>query len=101
MLSCGILLKLHGIPPAALAGLFTAVIRKSLGTGTIFAFPGSIFGEACGGGLLLQVLQRDEEAAFAEPLGTTLIGGVLSGLVFAPAIGTTGSTWYFLYISLP
>ncbi len=90
---CGILL---GPWYAALAGLFTAVIRVSLGTGTIFAFPGSIFGGLVVG-CFYRFFKRDE-AAFAEPLGTALIGGVLSGLVFAPAIGTTGSTWYFVYI---
>ncbi len=81
---------------AATAGLFTAVIRVSLGTGTIFAFPGSIFGGLVVGYLYKFI--RKDQAAFAEPLGTALIGGTLSGLLFAPAIGAGGTVWFFIYL---
>ncbi len=81
---------------AAIAGLFTAVIRVSLGTGTIFAFPGSIFGGLVVG-YFYKFFKKDQ-AAFAEPLGTALIGGTLSGFLFAPVIGTGGTVWFFIYL---
>ncbi|MFP4661533.1 MAG: energy coupling factor transporter S component ThiW [Halanaerobiales bacterium] len=81
---------------AAVAGLFTAVIRFSLGTGTIFAFPGSIFGGLVVGYIYKYV--KKDFAAFTEPLGTALIGGTLSGLIFAPTIGAGGTVWFFIYL---
>lgn len=81
---------------AAVAGLFTAIIRVSLGTGTIFAFPGSVFGGLVVGYVYKTV--RKDYAAFTEPLGTALIGGTLSALIFAPSIGVGGSVWFFIYL---
>ena len=75
---------------------FTALLRLSLGTGTIFAFPGGIFG-----GLVVGYFYhflRSDLTALAEPLGTTLLGGMLSALVFAPAIGVGGSVFFFIYL---
>ncbi|MDI3548886.1 MAG: hypothetical protein PWR10_2538 [Halanaerobiales bacterium] len=81
---------------AALAALFTAIIRLSLGTGTIFAFPGGVFGGLVVG-YAYQIIKKDY-AALTEPIGTALIGGTLSGLIFAPAIGAKGSVWFFIYL---
>lgn len=81
---------------AVVAGFFTSVIRVSLGTGTIFAFPGSIFGGLVVG--YFYKIRKKDYVAFAEPLGTALIGGTLSGLLFAPLINAEGSIWFFIYL---
>ncbi len=81
---------------AAVAAFFTAFIRVSLGTGTFFAFPGGIFG-----GLIVGYVykySKKEYAAFTEPLGTALIGGTLSALILAPAMGVKGSILFFIYL---
>ncbi|MFW6022608.1 MAG: energy coupling factor transporter S component ThiW [Halanaerobiaceae bacterium] len=81
---------------ATVAGFFTALIRVSMGTGTIFAFPGSIFGGLIVG-YAYRYLRKDV-AALTEPVGTALIGGTLSGLFFAPAVGSESSIWFFIYL---
>ena len=81
---------------AVTAAFFTAFIRIALGTGTIFAFPGSIFGGLVVG-YLYKTFKRDQ-AVFAEPIGTAIIGGTLSAFLFAPAAGTGGSVWFFIYL---
>lgn len=81
---------------AVIAAFFTSIIRVSLGTGTIFAFPGSIFGGLVVG--YLYMFFKKDQVALAEPLGTSLLGGGLAGLIFAPATGAEGSICYFVYI---
>lgn len=81
---------------AVVAGFFTAVMRVSLGTGTIFAFPGSVFGGLVVGHFYK--IGKKDYAAFTEPLGTALIGGTLSALLFAPVINAEGSIWFFIYL---
>lgn len=81
---------------AVVVGFFTAVIRVSLGTGTIFAFPGSVFGGLVVG--YFYKIGKKDYAAFTEPLGTALIGGTLSALLFAPVINAEGSIWFFIYL---
>ena len=70
---------------AAGSALVTATIRFSIGTGSIFAFPGSPFG-ALAVGFAYRLLRRDEAALF-EPLGTVLIGATLGALLISPFIG--------------
>lgn len=81
---------------AMIAAFFTAIIRVSLGTGTIFAFPGGIFGGLVVG-YLYKITGKDI-SVIGEPIGTALIGGTLSALLFAPAIGVSGSVWFFIYL---
>jgi energy coupling factor transporter S component ThiW len=67
---------------------FTAsLIRNLLGTGTPFAFPGSIPG-ALAVGFAWRLLGRDW-AALAEPLGTGLVGALLSAWLVGPLLGRT------------
>jgi len=74
---------------AAGSALVTATIRISLGTGTLFAFPGSPFG-AIAVGLAYKFLRRDEAALF-EPVGTVLVGAVLGAVLISPLLeGTVG-----------
>lgn len=70
---------------AAGSALVTATIRFSIGTGSIFAFPGSPFGALVVGFVYL-ILRRDAAALF-EPLGTVLIGATLGAVLISPFIG--------------
>ena len=67
---------------AAGSALVTATLRVSLGTGSLFAFPGSPFG-AIAVGLAYRLLRRDEAALF-EPLGTVLVGAPLGAFLISP-----------------
>lgn len=70
----------------AAATAFTAsLIRNLLGTGTPFAFPGSVPG-ALAVGFAWKIFRHDG-AALAEPLGTGLVGAFLAVFLVAPALG--------------
>ncbi len=77
---------------AAVAAILIGLIRNALGIGTLYAFPGGIPG-AIVVGLTYLITRRAKNpmirysAALAEPIGTVLIGGTLSILLVAPAIG--------------
>lgn len=70
---------------AAGSALVTATSRFSLGTGSIFAFPGSPFG-ALAVGFAYRFLRRDEAALF-EPVGTVLVGATLGAVVISSFLG--------------
>ncbi len=67
---------------AAGAAIVTAMLRNSLHTGTVFAFPGSPFGALVVG--YAYRLLRNEAAALCEPIGTVLIGAPLAAWVIQP-----------------
>jgi energy coupling factor transporter S component ThiW len=69
---------------AAAAAFVASVIRNMLGTGTLFAFPGSIPG-ALAVGLVWKLVGKDL-AALAEPLGTGIVGAWLSAVIIAPSM---------------
>jgi energy coupling factor transporter S component ThiW len=71
---------------AAGVAFAASVIRNMIGTGTLFAFPGSIPG-ALAVGLAWKVFKKDT-AAFAEPLGTGFIGAWLSAVIIAPSMNS-------------
>lgn len=81
---------------AAIAAIFIGTIRNMLGVGSPYAFPGGIPGGIIVGILywFLKRLKMTEKirliAAFAEPIGTLLIGVPLSLFLLAPWIGTPG-----------
>ncbi|MDR3354988.1 MAG: energy coupling factor transporter S component ThiW [Synergistaceae bacterium] len=80
---CGVILG----PWWAVGSAFvSSVIRNMLGTGTILAFPGSMFG-ALAVGLAADMLPSGRRlfAAAAEPLATSLIGAWVSSLIMASA----------------
>ncbi|MEM3004345.1 MAG: energy coupling factor transporter S component ThiW, partial [Candidatus Bathyarchaeia archaeon] len=66
-----------------------AVVRNTLGTGTIFAFPGGVPG-ALLVGFVYKYLWRKDYVALLEPAGTAL-GAVVSALVVAPLALQLGS----------
>lgn len=82
---------------AAGSALVTATLRVSLGTGTLFAFPGSPFG-AVAVGLAYRLLRRDEAALF-EPIGTVLVGAPLGALLVSPAVGEAAGGLVALMVS--
>lgn len=76
----------------AVAAIFIGTVRNMLGIGTLYAFPGGIPGAILVGlGYKLTKHMRNRfikhSVAFLEPLGTVLIGGTFSLLIFAPLIG--------------
>lgn len=81
---------------AAAAALITGMLRLSLGLGTIFALPGGVFGGIVVG--LAYRLTGRQLAALTEPIGTALIGGAVSGMLVAPAIGSAETSLYFMGI---
>ena len=70
------------------AAFTTSLIRNMLGTGSLFAFPGSMFG-ALFDGVAAMLLPRKYRiaAALAEPLGTGIVGAWTSAAVVAPFMG--------------
>ena len=70
------------------AAFTTSLIRNMLGTGSLFAFPGSMFG-ALFDGVAAMLLPRKYKiaAALAEPLGTGIVGAWTSAAVVAPFMG--------------
>ena len=81
----------------------TSFIRNMMGTGSLFAFPGSIPGVLMVG--FAYRLFKKDWAALVEPLGTGPIGATLSALVIGPAIGKTPALgalqFAFLASSIP
>ncbi|MEM1517805.1 MAG: energy coupling factor transporter S component ThiW [Nitrososphaerota archaeon] len=72
-----------------LVPLIVGTLRIMLGLGTIFAYPGGIPGVITVG-LAYKLTKKSNNplikysCAFAEPVGTVLIGGTLSLLIIAP-----------------
>ena len=72
----------------------TGTIRIFTGVGTVFAYPGGVFG-----GLIVELAYRyfkkTDYSALLEPLGTVAIGATLSALVVAPYLEMTMTLIYF------
>lgn len=66
---------------AVLVALAISVLRNALGTGTLLAFPGSIFG-AFIVGVAYRRLRRPE-AGLLEPIGTVIVGGLVGYALIA------------------
>ncbi len=66
----------------------TSLIRNFLGTGSLFAFPGSMFG-AFFVGVAARALPEKRKifAACAEPIGTGIVGAWASAVFLAPSFG--------------
>lgn len=78
------------------AAFTTSVIRNLLGTGSLFAFPGSMFG-ALFVGLAARALPEKYRiaAACAEPAGTGIVGAWVGAKLLGPAIGKSVGFYFF------
>lgn len=79
---------------AVIMAFMTATIRVGLGVGTIYAYPGSIFGGLVVG-LVYRYIKKTDYAALTEPLGTVVIGATLSALVVSPLMGGSATLYFF------
>ena len=88
---------------AAGAAFVASLIRNMMGTGTLFAFPGSIPG-AIAAGIAFRIL-RKPLSALAEPLGTGPVGATISAFILGPAMGKSvgffSLQFAFLLSSIP
>ncbi len=86
-------------PWYALAVAFAAsIIRNALGTGTIFAFPGSMIGAFIAGWVYV-LTKNIYLTALGEIIGTGIIGALTSTLLVAPVL--QGSTLEATFFVLP
>lgn len=65
-----------------------SILRNAFGTGTFFAFPGSVFGVFLVG-YFYHHLRRTDHAAWLEILGTVCIGGTVAYYLAASLAGPT------------
>ena len=79
---------------AVFIAIATGTIRISTGMGTVFAYPGGVFGGLVVG-LTYRYVKKTDYSALLEPIGTVAIGATLSALVVAPYIGNTMTLIYF------
>ena len=79
---------------AVVMALITATMRIMLGVGTIYAYPGSVFGGLVVG-LAYKYVRRTDYAALLEPLGTVVIGASLSAIVVSPIMGGSATLLFF------
>lgn len=73
----------------------TSLIRNILGTGTVLAFPGSMFG-AFLSGWLFQKTNKLLGALFGELIGTGIIGAIAAYPLASWLMGTKGALWLFV-----
>lgn len=66
---------LFGPGPAVLIAFVVALLRNLLGLGTLFAFPGGMFG-ALIAGLSYKAIKRHSAAAAGEVFGTGVVGAL-------------------------
>lgn len=81
---------------AAGAAFTTSAIRNMLGTGSLFAFPGSMFGALFVGFAARMLPDRYKIcAAFAEPVGTGIVGAWVGAKILGPIIGKGIGFFFF------
>ncbi len=81
--------------PAAGIAVVISALRLGLGTGTVFAFPGSIFG-ALLAGYLYQATRRDIMASVGEVVGTGGIGAAASFPIARFLLGRSTAAFFFV-----
>lgn len=77
----------------AFVALAIGILRVSIGTGTVHAFPGGIPG-AIIVGLVYRYIMKRNTAALFEPIGTS-VGAFISALIVAPLTGLTIKVSFF------
>lgn len=81
--------------PAAGLAVLIGILRNLLGTGTVFAFPGGIFGALLAGYLFLWT-RSDGAAAFGEVFGTGVIGAIASFPIARYLLGRSVAAFFFV-----
>lgn len=88
-------------PYYALAQAFmTSLIRNTMGTGTLLAFPGSMIGPLLVGWTYRQ-LPHLSLAAIAELIGDGILGALLAFPIAQLFLGAKGALWLFIPTFLP
>jgi len=91
---------------AVLIAIVVGSVRYMLGTGTIHAFPGGIFGGLVVG-LVYRYVWKKDYAALLEPIGTVIIGAAASAYIFGPLAaqaslrGASGNLAFFAVLFAP
>ena len=80
---------------AVLQAFSVSLLRSLLGTGTIFAFPGSMIGAVCAG-LFYARTQKLGYAALGEWIGTGILGSLVSTLLAQFFMGMEAALMLFL-----
>jgi energy coupling factor transporter S component ThiW len=84
---------------AAAVATCVGLIRIGLHTGTIFSLPGGIPGAILVG--VTYRLTKSNLSAFAEILGTAVVGAFLSAFLVTPVIGKTATLLFFIIVFTP
>ena len=74
----------------------TSLLRNMLGTGSLLAFPGSIFGAALSG-ILYKKTNHIMGAVIGEIIGTGILGGLFAFPVANYVIGTPVGALFFVW----
>jgi len=86
---------LLGPVEAGVIALVIGALRNMLGLGTIFAFPGGIFG-ALAAGYLYRLFKKDTAAVVGEVFGTGIIGGLVSFPIAKFLLGQKAAAFAFV-----
>ena len=87
---------------ACAAALIAATVRNLMGTGTLLAYPGSIFGALAVGFAARFLFERNRAfAAFAEPLATATIGAWAASYIAGNPALYPMLAWAFLTSAAP
>ncbi len=86
---------LLGTPMAMIIAFLISLLRFMLGTGSLLAFPGSLFGAGLAG-LLYAKTGKKSMALTGEVLGTTFLGGLSAVSIARLFLGFGGAAGYFL-----
>ncbi len=81
--------------PAVGVAVVISTLRVGLVTGTVFAFPGSVFG-ALLAGYLYQATRRDIMASVGEFIGTGAIGALVSFPIARYLLGRSTAAFFFV-----
>jgi energy coupling factor transporter S component ThiW len=83
-------------PAYAMLNAFSiSLLRNLLGTGTLLAFPGSLFGAALAG-LFFRLFRKNIAAAAGEILGTGLLGGLAAFPTALLLMGKATGAFFFV-----
>lgn len=80
---------------AGVIAIVIGALRNFLGLGTIFAFPGGLFG-ALTAGLLYRLFRKDAAAVFGEIIGTGIIGALVSFPIAKFLLGQEAAAFAFV-----